>query len=96
MFQNKERTRECVVFVCVCICTTNGQKNESGNLCAIHSGNAWTDAATENRAAVEFWHSHGIISTAAKDGMRLYCDFSAVGPLLHSSSISGVSIVVSM
>ena len=47
-------------------------------------GNAWTDAPTDNAAAVAFWWSHGIISSTARDGIDRHCDFSDVGPLAVS------------
>ena len=44
------------------------------------AGNAWTDPEIDNRGAVEFWHSHAIISDEARTGL-LTCNFSDVGPL---------------
>ena len=46
------------------------------------AGNAWTDARTDNRAAVDFWFTHAVTSQAATDGIGDYCDFSTAGPLL--------------
>ena len=50
------------------------------------AGNAWTDASTENQAAVTFWYSHGITSRTATRGMRDNCDFSRIGPLAQQAS----------
>ena len=36
----------------------------------------------DNRAAVDFWWSHGVTSGEATNGMASTCDFSKVGPLL--------------
>ncbi len=48
------------------------------------SGNAWTDAAVDNRGAVQFWHSHGIISFSTQEGINDKCNFSVIGPLMVS------------
>ena len=45
-------------------------------------GNAWSDPEIDNRAALEFWWSHAILSTETRDGALKYCDFSAIGPLV--------------
>ena len=45
------------------------------------AGNAWTDARTDNQAAVDFWFTHAVTSQAATDGIGDFCDFSTVGPL---------------
>jgi hypothetical protein len=46
------------------------------------AGNAWTDARTDNRAAVDFWFTHAVTSQGATDGIGDFCDFSTAGPLL--------------
>ncbi|EIE23392.1 peptidase S10, serine carboxypeptidase [Coccomyxa subellipsoidea C-169] len=44
-------------------------------------GNAWTDAEEDNKGAVEFWHSHALISDTTRDGLMNKCNFSRIGPL---------------
>ncbi|KAK9905794.1 hypothetical protein WJX75_006411 [Coccomyxa subellipsoidea] len=44
-------------------------------------GNAWTDADEDNKGAVEFWHSHALISDTTRDGLMQKCNFSRIGPL---------------
>ena len=44
-------------------------------------GNAWTDAAIDNRGALDFWHQHALIATAAHDAVTAACKFGRVGPL---------------
>ncbi|KAI3426409.1 hypothetical protein D9Q98_008779 [Chlorella vulgaris] len=51
------------------------------NLQGFLVGNAWTHAPTDNRGAVDFWWSHGIISSETRDGIVGKCDFARVGPL---------------
>lgn len=51
-------------------------------------GNAWTDPSIDNECAVKFWHSHGITSSAATQGILTHCDFSAVGPLVSVPMVS--------
>jgi serine carboxypeptidase-like clade 2 len=51
------------------------------NLKGFLVGNAWTDAAWDNRGAVEHWYSHALISKATHDGIMDKCDFSHIGPL---------------
>ncbi|KAL4518207.1 hypothetical protein Ndes2437A_g04505 [Nannochloris sp. 'desiccata'] len=60
-------------------------------------GNPWTDPSIDNRAATDFWFSHGVVSAAAWDGMKAYCDFSEVGPLMRapSSTSSGSMNILS-
>jgi len=48
------------------------------NLKGFIVGNAWTDPAIDNLGAIDFWHSHAIISTETAEGMRKYCDFNTV------------------
>lgn len=58
------------------------------NLKGFLVGNAWTDATFDNKGALNYWHSHGLISFAARDGVEESCDFSRIGPLLESSRAS--------
>ncbi|KAL4448224.1 hypothetical protein ABPG75_005443 [Micractinium tetrahymenae] len=72
----------------------NGREEEKINLQGFLVGNAWTDAPTENQAAVTFWYSHGITSRTATEGMQANCDFSEIGPLseqedVHVSAVEG-------
>jgi serine carboxypeptidase-like clade 2 len=45
-------------------------------------GNAWTDADIDNEGAVDFWHSHAVISTDTSRSFKQACNFSHIGPLL--------------
>lgn len=49
--------------------------------CLWSTGNAWTDADEDNKGAVEFWHSHALISDTTRDGLMQKCNFSRIGPL---------------
>jgi len=68
--------------------------NEAGinpklNLQGFMAGNPLTDTAIDNRGALEFWYTHGIISTATFEGISKYCDFNTIGPLLASNTGMG-------
>jgi hypothetical protein len=56
---------------------------------SLYKGNPWTVASIDNRAATDFWFSHGVVSAAAWDGMKAYCDFSEVGPLREQEATTG-------
>jgi serine carboxypeptidase-like clade 2 len=51
------------------------------NISGFAVGNAWTNAELDNIGAVDFWLSHGMVSTAAADGILSTCNMSDVGPL---------------
>lgn len=51
------------------------------NLVGIMVGNAWTDTATDNEGAVDYWWSHALISDESARGIKKNCDFSKIGPL---------------
>lgn len=44
-------------------------------------GNVWTDPPSDNRGALDFWFSHGLISFTVRDGLDKNCNFSYIGPL---------------
>nr|QKY15203.1 serine carboxypeptidase 24 isoform a (SCPL24) [Polytomella parva] len=56
------------------------------NLQGFMIGNAWTDAATDNEGAIDFWWSHGLIGDATARGVKAYCNFSRIGPLSAGNS----------
>lgn len=51
------------------------------NFKGIAVGNPWTDAATDNLGAVDFWWAHALISDTSAQGIKANCDFSRIGPL---------------
>lgn len=57
------------------------------NLKGFLVGNPWTDAAIDNRGAVEFWWTHGMISDESRNNMNKYCNFSIIGPLARSQQL---------
>ncbi|KAL4857618.1 Serine carboxypeptidase-like 26 [Chlorella vulgaris] len=56
------------------------------NLQGFLVGNALTDAETDSRGALDFWWSHGIVSTETVEGVQHNCDFAAIDPLLQVPS----------
>lgn len=60
----------------------NEGQNAKLNLVGFLVGNAWSDASIDNRAAVDFWFTHRMISGASYHGIGHTCDFSSVGPLM--------------
>ncbi len=48
---------------------------------SMHRCTACADAAEDNRGAVDFWHSHALISDATREGLLRTCNFSSIGPL---------------
>eukprot|EP00951_Prasinocladus_malaysianus_P043974 scaffold558197_cov19-Prasinocladus_malaysianus.AAC.1 len=48
-------------------------------------GNPLTDNAIDNFGAVDYWHSHAIVSTKTAKGIQKHCDFNTVRPLLSYS-----------
>ncbi|KAL4857617.1 Serine carboxypeptidase-like 26 [Chlorella vulgaris] len=51
--------------------------------------NALTDAETDSRGALDFWWSHGIVSTETVEGVQHNCDFAAIDPLLQGVDEEG-------
>jgi serine carboxypeptidase-like clade II len=43
-------------------------------------GNAWTDAAVDNKGAVDFWHAHALITSITHKRVLEHCKFGHVGP----------------
>mmetsp|Transcript_30867 Transcript_30867/g.55249 ORF Transcript_30867/g.55249 Transcript_30867/m.55249 type:complete len:524 (-) Transcript_30867:216-1787(-) len=67
--------------------------NEAGsnpklNLQGFLAGNPLTDTAIDNRGALEFWYTHGIISSDTFHGIEEFCDFDNVGPLMDGQQRS--------
>jgi serine carboxypeptidase-like clade 2 len=42
-------------------------------------GNPWTDAAVDNRGAVDYWWAHALISDGTVQGIKANCDFDRIG-----------------
>ncbi|KAL4857619.1 Serine carboxypeptidase 24 [Chlorella vulgaris] len=59
------------------------------NLQGFLVGNALTDAETDSRGALDFWWSHGIVSTETVEGVQHNCDFAAIDPLLQGVDEEG-------
>ena len=57
------------------------------NLQGFMVGNAWTDPATENRGAADFWYSHALISNATHHAIMQACDFGSIGPLQGAQEV---------
>jgi serine carboxypeptidase-like clade 2 len=51
------------------------------NLRGFLVGNALTDPALDSPGALDFWWSHALVSTQARDGIRANCNFSRIDPL---------------
>lgn len=49
------------------------------NLQGFLVGNPWTDTATDNLGAVDFWWHHALISDETALGIRSNCNFSRIG-----------------
>lgn len=58
-----------------------GNREEHLNLVGFLVGNPWTDTATDNLGAVDFWWHHALISDETAIGIRSNCNFSRIGPL---------------
>jgi len=55
------------------------------NLVGFQVGNAWTDAAVDNAASVQFWWTHALIADETYTGAMANCDFTNIGPLRTST-----------
>lgn len=66
-----------------------GKSNDTIPLAGIILGNPWTNPATDNLAAANYWYDQGIISNETYTGLLQNCNFSA-GALWRTSGPSGM------